>query len=364
MSEIQSGFVTALYLFDVARSIDLVAIEAQVGGQAARASLGDKSAGPSRSRYVTPPLVVDGHVLGCTDVDGFRSRVKFYDYGVVSLTLTRAFSGSWADLVALGQTLIENEPLEEHAARTCDHIVSVVASSLADQHRSFLSEDYLVFAVTALETPSTSQDLIVNHGQDIAQLLRGERQRLSAQERDFVLSQSLSYLAEDLVVPAWNAAWIYDTEGAALAAVEILELANSQLLEFRYHDELLEGELTRLYADLQHPRWRDRLALRQRRRAVLEVQSILIDVNELTDRLENTVKFAGDPYAARLLSNASARLGVQHWKHSVEEKLRTLEDIRRFAVEQTGMSQANLLELIIVAILVIELGLFFAGIMH
>ncbi|HVW05368.1 MAG TPA: hypothetical protein VHB78_10190 [Vicinamibacterales bacterium] len=364
MSEIQSGFVTALYLFDVARSIDLVAIEAQVGGQAARASLGDKSAGPSRSRYVTPPLVVDGHVLGCTDVDGFRSRVKFYDYGVVSLTLTRAFSGSWADLVALGQTLIENEPLEEHAARTCDHIVSVVASSLADQHRSFLSEDYLVFAVTALETPSTSQDLIVNHGQDIAQLLRGERQRLSAQERDFVLSQSLSYLAEDLVVPAWNAAWIYDTEGAALAAVEILELANSQLLEFRYHDELLEGELTRLYADLQHPRWRDRLALRQRRRAVLEVQSLLIDVNELTDRLENTVKFAGDPYAARLLSNASARLGVQHWKTSVDEKLRTLEDIRRFAVEQTGMSQANLLELIIVAILVIELGLFFAGIMH
>jgi hypothetical protein len=364
MPAIQSGFVTALYLFDVARSIDLVAIEAQVGGQAARASLGDKSAGPSRSRYVTPPLVVDGYVLGCTDVGGFRSRVKFYDYGVVSLTLTRAFSGSWADLVALGQTLIENEPLEEHAARTCDHIVSVVASSLADQHRSFLSEDYLVFAVTALETPSTSQDLIVNHGQDIAQLLRGERQRLSAQERDFVLSQSLSYLAEDLVVPAWNAAWIYDTEGAALAAVEILELANSQLLEFRYHDELLEGELTRLYADLQHPRWRDRLALRQRRRAVLEVQSLLIDVNELTDRLENTVKFAGDPYAARLLSSASARLGVQHWKTSVDEKLRTLEDIRRFAVEQTGMSQANLLELIIVAILVIELGLFFAGIMH
>ena len=94
------------------------------------------------------------------------------------------------------------------------------------------------------------------------------------------------------------------------------------------------------------------------------MQSLLIDVNELTDRLENTVKFAGDPYAARLLSNASARLGVQHWKTSVDEKLRTLEDIRRFAVEQTGMSQANLLELIIVAILVIELGLFFAGIMH
>jgi hypothetical protein len=364
MPPIQSGFVTALYLFDVARSIDLNVIDAQVGGQAERASLGDKTAGPSRSRYVTPPLVVDGRVFGAAEVDGFRARFKFYDYGVVSLMLTRPFSGAWADLVTLGQTLIESEPLEDHAARACERVVAAVAPALADRHPSFLSEDYLVFAVTALDAPATSQELIAAHGQDIAQLLRGERQRLSAQERDFVLSQSLSYLADDLVVPAWNAAWIYDTEAAALAAVEIFELANSQLLEFRYHDELLEGELTRLYADLQHPRWRDRLALRQRRRAVLEVQSILIDVNELTDRLENTVKFAGDPYAARLLSNASARLGVQHWKHSVEEKLRTLEDIRRFAVEQTGMSQANLLELIIVAILVIELGLFFAGIMH
>jgi hypothetical protein len=364
MPEIQSGFVTALYLFDVARSIDLNAIDARVGGRAERASLGDKTAGPTRSRYLTPPLVVDGRVLDCEEIDGFRARVKFYDYGVVSLMLTRPFSGAWSELVTLGQTLIESEPLEEHAARACERVVTAVAPALADRHPSFLSEDYLVFAVTALDPPATAQELIASHGQDIAQLLRGERQRLSAQERDFVLSQGLSYLADDLVVLAWNAEWIYDTEAAALAAVEIFELANSQLLEFRYHDELLEGELTRLYAELQHPRWRDRLALRQRRRAVLEVQSILIDVNELTDRLENTVKFAGDPYAARLLSNASARLGVQHWKNSVDEKLRTLEDIRRFAVEQTGMSQANLLELIIVAILVIELGLFFAGIMH
>lgn len=363
MPEIPSGFVTALYLFDVARSIQLDVITAQLGEQAARARLNDKTAGPSRSRYVQAPLLVDGQALSCGDLDDFKVRVKFYDYGVVSLTLTRPFAGSWKELVSLGQTLIENEPLENRATQACEQIVNRVAPALVDRRESFLTEDYLVFAVTTVDPPISADEMIVRHGQDIAQLLRGERQLLSAQERDYVLGQRLSYLADDVVVPAWNAAWMYDTEAAALAAVEILELANSQLLEFRYHDELLEAELTRLYAELQRPRWTGRFALRRRRRAVLDVQSLFIDVNELTDRLDNTVKFAGDPYAARLLSNASARLGLQHWKSSVEEKLRTLDDIRRFAVEQTGMAQANLLELVIVAILVIELGLFFAGIM-
>jgi hypothetical protein len=144
--------------------------------------------------------------------------------------------------------------------------------------------------------------------------------------------------------------------------MEILELANSQLLEFRYHDDLLDSELSRIYAELQRPRWADRLAGRRHTRAAIHLHALFIDVNELTDRAENAVKFVGDLYSARLFGLVSARLGLDRWKHNVEEKLKTLDDIYRFAVEQTGMSQANLLELVIVLILVIELGLLLAGI--
>ncbi len=91
------------------------------------------------------------------------------------------------------------------------------------------------------------------------------------------------------------------------------------------------------------------------------MHSIFIDVNELTDRTENAVKFVGDIYSARLFGIVSARLGLQRWKSNVEEKLRTLNDIHRFAVEQTGMSQGNFLELVIVLILLIEFGMLLAG---
>jgi len=362
MPGIRSGFVTALYLFEVAEAIDLGAVKARLGAQASVATLDDKSAGPSRMHYIQPPVVASGESLGCRQLDGFNVRVKFYDYGIVSLTLTQTFSGSWAQLVELGQTLIESEPLEQHAADACRQIATIVDDALRGKHSSFLDEDYLVFAVTALEEPLNSEELLEQHGRDIAQLLRGERQPLSAQERETVLRQGLSYLSDDLVVPAWNAAFIYDAVPPVLQAIEILEFANSQLLELRYYDELLENSLTRIYAQLQQPRWTDRFSGRRYSRAAREVHSLFIDINELTDRLENGVKFVGDIYAARLFGNVAARLGLDRWKNNVEEKLKTLNDIFQATVQQIGMTQGNLLELVIVLILVIELGLLLAGI--
>ncbi|HET9372371.1 MAG TPA: hypothetical protein VFO19_19045 [Vicinamibacterales bacterium] len=358
-----SGFTTALYLFDVANGIDLDAVRRRLGDRASTALIGDKAAGPVRVRYVQPPVIVDGADLGRPTLDGFHVRVKFYEYGVISLMLRRPFAGSWAELIDQAQTLIENETLEARALEACQRIVATCADAVKEARTSFLSEDYLVFTMTPVDPPVTAETLLAAHATDIAQIVRGERQLLSAQERDEVLRHRWSYLADDLVVFAWNAAFVYDAEPAALAAIEIVEYANSQLLELRYHDELLEAETTRLYARLEERHWLDPLRGRRHTQAARRVQALYLDVNELTDRMENAVKFVGDPYAARLFGLAAARLGLDRWKKNVEDKLDTLDDIHRFAVEQTAASRGDLLELAIIAILLLELGLFFAGIM-
>jgi hypothetical protein len=260
-------------------------------------------------------------------------------------------------VVALGQDLIESEPLQQQAEDACHRIVDRVRTCLTGARTLYLDEDYLVFAITAADPPATADQLLERHGGEIAQLLRGERQPLSTQEREEVLRHRLSYLADDLVIAAWSAAFVYDTEAAAGGAMEILEFANSQLLEYRYHDEQLEGVLVRIYAELQHPKPTDRILGRRYLRATRELHSLLIDINELTDRTENALKLVGDVYAARLFTLVAARLGLDQWKRNVQDKLKTLDDIYRFAVEQTRLSQGNLLELVIVLILVFELGL-------
>jgi hypothetical protein len=335
-----------------------------LGPGISQATLQDKSPGVPSVRYFVPPVVADADVLGAGEFDGFHVRFKAYDYGVISLMLSRPFQGGWSDLVRLGQDLIESEALERRAADLCTRIVGRVRAALVGERKGFLSEDYLAFVVHDLERPGTADQLLEAHGSDIAQLLRGERQPLSRQEREEVLRSRLSYLTDDLVVPAYNAAFVLDTEASAQATLEILELVNSQLLEFRYHDELLETELTRIYSVLQEPRWTDRYFGRPPSRAARRLHSLFVDVNELTDRMENAVKLVGDVYSARLFGLAAARLGLDAWKHNVQDKLTTLDDIYRFAVEQRGVSQGNLLELVIVLILVIELGLLLAGLMH
>jgi hypothetical protein len=360
---IASAQLIAFYLFDVAETISLQAIPALVGGPAVAARLAPKPATPAYVRYENPPLSFDGELVGAAEVEGFRARFRVYDYGVISLALSRPLSGSWADLVTAGQTFIESVEFEQQAERLCHAVAARLKPALAGLRDEFLSEDYLVFAVHELEQPLSADQLIAEHGEDIAVMLRGERQPLSEQEKTAVLKHRISYLADDLVIPTWNAALVYDTAGGAQAALEILEFANSQLLEFRYYDQLLDAQLASIYGRLQHPRWYDGWVGSRYTRAARQVHSLFIDVNELTDRTENALKFIGDIYAARLFGLVADRLGLERWKANVQEKLKTLDDIYRFAVEQTGMSRGQFLELTVILILVLELVLVYMGVM-
>jgi len=360
---ISAGSITAFYLFDVAEAIALNDIPALVAAPAVAARLAHKPSTPPYVQYQQPPLVIDGAAAGLGTIEGWQLRLKLFDYGVLSFALTKPFSGSWPDLIAAGQSTIDNANLERQTEQCCRHAIERLRQALTRPRDRLLVEDYVVFAVTSLDEPLTGDAMLDRHGDAIALLLRGERQALSRQERDEVLRHRLSYLSDDLVVPTWNAAFVYDTDAGAQAALEILEFANSQLLEFRYYDDLLDTELNRIYAELQKPRPVGPLRARRHTRAAHDVHALLIDLHELTDHVENALKFAGDVYAARLFVLAAARLGLERWKASVQEKLKTLDDIHRFAVEQTSIARGEFLELTIVLLIVIELVLFVLGVM-
>ncbi len=80
-----------------------------------------------------------------------------------------------------------------------------------------------------------AQDINLHAG--ASAISSSERAALSRQERDEILRHRISYLETDLVVPTWNAAFVYDTPAGAQASLEIVEFANCQLLQFRYYDE-------------------------------------------------------------------------------------------------------------------------------
>ena len=213
--------------------------------------------------------------------------------------------------------------------------------------------------------PLNADDLLAARGTDIAAMLRGERQPLSEQEKSKILEHHISYLADDLVIPTWNAAFVYDTPAGAQAALEILEFANSQLLEYRHYDQLLDDQLAAIYAQLQHPRWYDQwLGSRYTPRRAGGAFAV-----HRRQRADGSHREHAEVHR-RLVRGADCsawsadRLGLAKWKADVEAKLKTLDDIYRFAVEQSSMSRGQFLELTVVLILILELVLILMGVME
>jgi hypothetical protein len=202
-------------------------------------------------------------------------------------------------------------------------------------------------------------ELAAAQGARIAQIVRGENAQLSDGERNEILQSRISYYPNDLAVIGWNAAFLYDTPAGADTAIQLLEYANSQLLEFRHYDDLLTRELESVYAGLDKgtgtlARWR--LA-----REATKLHTVLLDVNELTEHADNAIKFLSDMFSARLYKLAASKVGVPDYKDLVTQKVTTAEELYRFMVDQFNQSRAFFLELTVVVILVIELVWLFRG---
>lgn len=362
MARIESGTVNAFFLFDIAETIQLDKARTLAGSSARSTHFTTRIAAPVYVQYKPPPIAISGEAIGVRDIQGFTASFKVYEYGIISAALALEFRGDWAELISFAGSIVASGHLESGARRAVDRIVERVGGAAVGLRSSYLSEDYFVFGVRRLDQPLDAPALMQQHGDDIVQLLRGEKRRLSVEERDEVLRHRLSYLSDDLFVVTWQAAFVYDAEDLQ-AALEIVEFANSQLLQYRYYDDLLDTELTSIYAQVQRPHWRDALIGGRYTKAAHRLHSLFIDVNEITDRTQNALKMVGDVYAARLFQLSAQRIGVESWRLAVEEKLRTLDSIYRFVVEEMHIVRGHFLELTIIGILLFELALFFLGIM-
>jgi hypothetical protein len=167
----------------------------------------------------------------------------------------------------------------------------------------------------------------------------------------------MSYYPNDVVVVGWNAAFGYDSAGAE-TTMQLLEYANSQLLEFRHYDDLLTRELAGVYDSLGSKTMISRWRLPGE---ASRLQTVLLDVTELTERADNAIKFLSDMFSARLYRLAASKIGVPDYKVLVQEKLRTAEDLYRFLIDQFHQSRTFVLESMVVLILLIELVYVFHG---
>ena len=358
------GSIRIFVFFDVGEAFDLEKLRTLVGPRAGPTKPDFPRRTPEYVRFENPPIEEPSEPLTLGSGEKVVCSIKYYEYAIVEVQLQVPFGGTWDDLMRQTARWMDAPDLEPECRAVVTRHLQRTSSAITRPRAEWLQENYLVIDLDQMKDEEgemlTADQILNSFGEQIGQLLRGEEARLARSTNDRILQGSLSYYSTDLLVVGFNAALVYDRPEESARSIQILEYARMQLLEFRYYDNYMTRVLADVYNNLDHKtnvllsRW----ALP---REANRLNTIRLDVMELTERVDNAIKFLSDMFSARLYKLAAAKVGVPDYKDLVNEKLRTAEELYRFMVDEFHQSRAFILELMVVIILIIDLVYLFRG---
>jgi hypothetical protein len=362
--DVTVGSILAYRLFDVAYAIDLAKAEdiwartVRTGSSRGRLT----STPPKAIAFGVPPVALDMGTLALPLPDGpLQATVtaRLYDFGVISIALRVAVTDlSWA---AFSQRLnaidraVGLAPATALWTQLLDRVRKGVGDALVRPIPSPLEEDYLVGVANAFSEPMTAEALIGRL--DLIPLLSGEQRPLSEGARRDLLRHRYSYYTDDMVVLTWDRAFLYEPRGDT-DVIDVLEVANAQLLEMRYYDELLDAELPRMYdlVEATRRRW----ALPGARRfadLARRLYTMVAEVTELTEKVDNALQVTEDVYLARIYAAALELFRVPTVSAAVDRKLSIIRDTYTALYDEAHSSRSEWLEIVILVLIAVEIVL-------
>ena len=356
---VAKGAIVALRLFDVAYAIDLARAETLLADQTRAARRSRLSATPPKAMaFGVPPVALELEPIALA-LDGQSVTadvtVRLYDFGAVTIALRVPVSDApWREFAA---RLNAVDRLVEADSDTWDELLrqvrALVGAALIRREESRIQEEYLIGVVHAFDRPLTAAAL--QDSVDLVPLLSGEQRPLSDGARQDLLRQRFSYYTDDMVVLTWDRAFVYEPRGDS-DVLDVLEVANAQLLEMRYYDELLDDELPRMY-DLVARARRARTLLASKRFADLarRLHTLVAEVTELTERVDNALQVTEDVYLARIYAAALDLFRVRAVSIAVDRKLSIIRDTYSALYDESSASRTELMEMLIVVLIMAEI---------
>jgi len=317
---------------------------------------------PEYVRFENPPITESSEPLTLPSGEAVVCSIKYYEYAIVEVQLEVPFRGNWDTLMAQTARWMDAPDIEPESRAVVTRHLQKVSTAIIRPREEWLEENYLVVDLHQVDdetgTPVTADRILGTHGEQIGQLLRGEQAPLARSTNDRVLQGSLSYYPTDLLVVGFNAALVYDRPEEAARTIQILEYARMQLLEFRYYDNFMTRVLADVYNNLDHKqnvllsRW-------TLPREANRLNTIRLDVMELTERVDNAIKFVSDSFYALAYRTAATRAGVPEYRDLVEQKLATAGELYNFMMAQFNEARLFLLEAAIAILCFLDVLLLF-----
>jgi len=357
------GEVVYMYAFDVAYELLRQPLKTLLGQPVAQFAVDASKRSPRqvffhRAQMVRLPPLERFGPFGPTRVE--RS-VKVLPVGAISITVRVPFRvENIPDLVSFHDLRFSNGVYLYDDVRSLAEEVRRELAPYCVRPNAQLGEEeaYTVFCLHAPMRNSEGQgvsaeDWLKAHRREVAALLTEEPDptHLSEQESEESTTRYYSYYDRDLVVMDWDAALIIDEPRYLDETLYIMELANLQLAELEAYDSILDNAVERAYRDLaarRFSRWTDGNVRR-------DLREIRMDMARLSDELSNITKFFGDWHLARIYQGLASRFHLGDWHRTVDEKLKTLDDVYHILQQDRNNRWMLVLEVTIVLLFIVDI---------
>lgn len=362
-----TGEVVYIYAFDVAYELIRAPIKSLLGQPIIQFAVDASKRSPRqvffhRAQMVRLPPLERFAPMGTLRIE---RTVKVLPVGAISITVRVPFQVSQiSDLVAFHDLKFNNgvylyddvRELAEEVRRELAPYCVRPNAQLGDE------EAYTVFCLHApmhngVGEAVPAQEWLGEYRREIASLLTEEPDptHLSEQESEESTTKSYSYYDRDIVVMDWDAALIVDEPRFMDETLYIMELANLQLTELEAYDRILDDAVERAYRDLATRRFARWTGVQR------DLREIRVDMARLFDELSNITKFFGDWHLARIYQGLSTRFHLADWHKTIDQKLKTLDDIYQLLQHDRNNMWMMILEATIVLLFVIDIVFLLVG---
>jgi hypothetical protein len=352
------GELVFLRLDDVGAELDLERVPTLVGKTPELAPVAPRAQAPDHAPLPHPQEVLLAPDVAWGAPPGTQVEVRAHAVGCLVVRVrVPVEAGGLAELQAYAQAL-------RFGGQTVRRRMEQLALGVLEELREAWVEPYLLRIepetyVVHCVVDAPPPDLRGPERAQVAALITGEQPGALAPENvDSALKHHLRYYRDDLVVIGWDNALLVGPPGSYEDALDVLELANLELLELRTYDAVLDDRLDGAFIALDRL-WARGGLWRSARKTLRDLSALRVDFARLTDNLHDTGKLFGDWYLAKLHAHLRDAFHLPHWERAVATKLGTLDDMFQLAEGEANHRRSLMLEWMVVILFVLDLILIF-----
>ncbi|MEW6683132.1 MAG: hypothetical protein AB1451_09470 [Nitrospirota bacterium] len=207
-------------------------------------------------------------------------------------------------------------------------------------------EEYRVYCIANYQ--GDPEVFLTLHGERLVGLIKDERLPLDEEEVRATLQANIKYGKDDLIIVDWDGAILFDPQADFEANIELIEIANLQLLRLRMSDHALDRRLAHIAQMLRTTPMGSRFRRREIRAVLREILKIRAETLLESQAAEHRIKLIGDWYAARVYALLAKKFHLEAWQTSIQQKLDAIEDVSTMVAENFSVSFHTTLDFILI----------------